>query len=371
MPLNIRSPRCWIAALLLALLFASRAAPAQECQPSTNQQLTTLLDQSRNKIYLVKFDEAIEKLNAAEALVPCLTDALNREALSRLFLYRGVASFNKGDEAQAAVNFRQAVAVDRGTRWDERFGQRPREVFIEAKEGVLMAPKGQLRIQELRPRVLVYIDGEPSGSGTSMQVPVGRHLMQIKADDRIVKGAFFEVGAGKEQVPPVPPEYLGAAATASTARPAEGKTEETPKPAQTTGPEQVTTTTPPQREPEVESPPFDKTRLRPASYGFLGVGAAGLLTGVGAGVVTVVTQNRLKNEFYANRDDTEKDALLARQRITAYVADGAFGAAVLFGGVGATLFLLSRPPAEPAATRATVFPWATAEAVGVGVHGSF
>lgn len=352
--------------VLLAVFWGGATARAADCTPSSLSQVTVLLEQARQKIYLVKYDESLEKLTSAESMLPCLTETIPRESLSHLYLLQGVAAFLKGDESGATESFRKAVAIDRGTRWDEKFGQRPREVFVEAKEAALMAPKAQVRIPELKSRVLVYFDGEPNASGASLQLLPGRHFMQIKADDRIAGNVFVDVAAGREMLAPVPPEYVRS--TPVAAHETSGSTEAN------TGTSVKSETPAKVPEPKEERPPFDKTRLRMPSYVVMGVGGAALVSAGAFGVLTFLTSKELRDNCYANRDTctdgSDKQTLFDKQRTTALITDASLGAAVLFGGVGATLYLLSRP-ADSTASMAGLYPWATLSSVGLGWHGSF
>ncbi len=334
--------------VLLGLMFA--ASPAQgegdDCSITRADEFDRLLDQGKTKIFFVKYEDALAKLQRAETSLPCIQDPLGRVSLGRLFLYKGVALFFLDKTVEARAAFEQAIVLDRRVKWDEQFGDLPKELYLEAKEAVIEYPKGSIRIPtDMKAGTAVYVDGDMHESGTVAEgLPVGYHFVQVVQDEKVVKGMMFNVQANKQLTVPVPPTVLK------------------------------------QRE------PFDKQKLRPVSYVALGVGALALAGGTGAGVVTWLTQKDLKENYYANRDDEDKDALLARQKTMAYVADACFGAAVVFGGAGAVMYLASGQPTPgdiyakaPVTTfrlgRTRVhgrwYPWAAPGATGLAVSGSF
>ncbi len=331
--------------VFLGLLVGVPGVRAQEaeCPVTHTDEFQRLLDQAKTKIFFVKYEQALDKLQRAENALPCLVDPLGRVSLGRLYLYKGVALFFLDKTVEARAAFEQAIVLDRRVKWDEQFGDLPKELYLEAKEAVIEYPKGSIRIPtDMKPGTAVYVDGDPHESGTVAEgLPVGYHFVQVVQDDKVVKGMMFNVQADKQLTVPVPPELL-----------------ETRQ-------------------------PFDKTKLRPVSYVALGVGTLALAGGTGAGVVTWLTQKNLKENYYANRDDEEKDALLERQRTMAYVADAGFAAAALFGGAGAVMYLVSgsQGPDEfyaranfrlgRTAVQGRWYPWAAPGATGIGVLGTF
>ena len=340
--------RALAALAFLALVLGPPPARAQtdDCSITRADEFDRLLDQGKTKIFFVKYEDALSKLHRAETSLPCIADPLGRVSLGRLFLYKGVALFFLDKTVEARAAFEQAIVLDRKVKWDEQFGDLPKELYLEAKEAVIDYPKGSIRIPtDMKPGTAVYVDGDPHETGTVAEgLPTGYHFVQVVQDDRVIKGLMFNVQANKQLTVPVPPDVLK------------------------------------QRE------PFDKRKLRPVSYVALGVGGLALAGGAGAGTITWLTQKTLTENYYANRDDEEKDALLARQKTMAYVADACFGAAVVFGGAGTVLYLISAPqnPADIYARapmtefhvgrthiRGRWYPWTSPGATGLAVSGTF
>ncbi len=343
-------PRCLHAlpGILILLLFleaSSLHAQTDECSITRADEFDRLLEQGKTKIFFVKYEDALSRLKRAEDSLPCLTDPLGRVSLGRLFLYKGVALFFLEKTVEARAAFEQALVLDRRVKWDEQFGDLPKELYLEAKEAVIEYPKGSIRVPtDMKPGAVVYVDGDPFESGVIAEgMPVGYHFVQVALDDKVIQGQMFNVRAGQELTTPVPQAVLR------------------------------------------EKEPFDTQKLRPVSQMAFGVGGLALVGGAGAGVVTWLTQKKLTENYYANRPDDEKDKLLARQKTMAYVADACLGAAVVLGGAGAVLYIVSAPkdPTElysflPARgfrigtrVQGRLYPWATFGSTGLGVTGRF
>lgn len=348
---------------LLALAIAASLYPvepvkAQECEAIPVAEFNKRLDAARNRIYLVKYDEVKSRLEGLEALLPCLTEVLPRETLSRIYLYRGVVAFNQGDDAAAGAAFRQAVAVDRGSRWDERFGQRPREIFIESKEAALLAPKGNLKIPELQDGVLIYLDGEPLAAGMTSPTPPGEHFLQLRTSEGTLQGWLIKIPSGADFTPELPAALVKKAVVRSTnPPPRENGNSETPREngnSVASGGSNRNNTT---DNPPVEKPPrkpFEMSSLRPVAYGLMGLGGAGLAAGLGGGAVYWQTYMELYKKddsgnslYYSDRSDANKEALLQKNSGAAILADVGFAAALVLGGGGTGLFFLTQP-ADPA-----------------------
>lgn len=342
------------ALLTVAALAQSQLAVAQECEAIPVAEFNKRLDAARNRIYLVKYDDVKTRLEALVGNLPCLTEVLPREALSRVYLYRGVVAFNQGDEAGASAAFRQAVAVDRGSRWDERFGQRPREIFIEAKEAALLAPKGSLRIPELQDGVVVYLDGEPVAAGMDSSTPPGEHFLQLKTAEGTLQGWLLNIPSGESVVPPIPAAHVKRSVAKTTPRTGGENTAGESGNGSKTGdggePNVRNGNKRPPEEPKEPPKPFEISSLRPVSYGLLGVGGLGLVAGLGGGVMywqTFAELNKTGDDgnplYYSDRSDANKDALLQKNGNAALLADIGFAAAVLFGGGGVGMYFLTEP----------------------------
>lgn len=327
--------RVWTVLALLALLWA---APARaECvQVVDGASIEALLKKAEKSIYLVRFDEALVALDQAEADLPCLGEVANKEMLTRLFLFRGVVAFNQANEVAANTAFQRALAISISLRWEERFGQKPKEVFLEAKDAVASAKRGRVELPIPSAGVTLFLDGDDQGlEGGEKEISAGRHLLQAFSNGVLLAGVWIEVPGGGVVVPPLPPE--------AGRRP-----------------------TPP---PVVGPPPTARVGapawMRPAGLGATGLGGVALVGGAASGVVYLQTRKQLlSGEYYSNRDSEEKDALLRKNRITALTADVALPAGVVLLGAGATFLVLS---GRESSNGAAFYPILSPDTLGAGL----
>lgn len=338
---------------LLAVLFLfslGQPAWAQTCQPVPLAQVTERLEQAKKSIQMVKFDGAVAKLDEVEGMIPCTSEVVPKEELTRMYLYRGVVAFSQDNEVAATAAFRRALAIDLTLRWDERFGQRPRELFLEAKASLLSESRAKVKLPRPNPGYALYVDGELRPDGGELEVYPGRHLLQVFNNTTLVNGVWFEVPGGGIVVPPVPPEA--------------GKAEEVAqKPSTSSGGD----------EPSRDEPKEDKPKgawMRPAGLGLMGVGGVSGVAGAAMGVVYLGTRNDLlSGEYYSNRDSEEKDALLEKNKTAATVTNITLPAAVVLGGAGAALFVLSGRQAE--SDNFSLLPGTDRSLLGMTFRGSF
>ena len=351
------SLRLIMAALVWWMVLGTRPLAAEPCsKPASSLEFEAKLDQSRSRIFLVKFDDALRLLDEAEAMLYCLDAPIDRGILTRLYLYRGVAAFNKHNEAQTLRNFEYAVAIDRSTRWDDRFGQRPRELFIEAKEAALLAPKGRVRIPALREGVTLFLDGQERSSNALVPLAPGKHLLQIAADGRIVFGQLFDVVSDAEVQPPVPTSWLSSSPPPTSTAAADSAA----------GHESAAGSSVKPSEPRE---PFDRRKLRPISYVLLGLAGVTTSSALAGGFMTLSIQKDLRENYYSNRPDADKEALLSRQATTAAVANASMVAALITGGAGGVLFFMSRDDEmEPVGA---IRPWLGREGGGLILSARF
>lgn len=332
--------RVWMVIALSVLFALPGAAWGQDC-PDTVQldRLEGLLKQAEKSIYLVQFDTAVVALDEAEIITPCLGEVATHDVLTRMFLYRGVVSYNQGNELGATQAFRRAFAIDPALQWNERFGLKPRMLFIDAKDQVISTARGRVRLPRAAEGVTIYVDGQlepPEGGET--EVYAGRHLLQVFKGESRLSGQWLEVAGGGLVLPPLPPEA--------------GKMVQAPV---ASGP---------------DSPSTSKGAwMRPAGVGTLAGGGALVAAGAVSGALYLQSRSTLEGgEYYANRDDDEKDALLTRNKVTAIVADVALPVGGILVGTGVSFLLMARGQGSGVARAAeTVTPWVAPGGGGVAL----
>lgn len=303
----------WIVNLMLLACFcvwSTDLAQASDCiEPPTADVIADGLKQSERSIYMVKYDASLQRLDELEAVIPCAEFTIPKDSLTRLFLLRGVAYYNNGNERGALADFRRALGIDFTLRWNERFGQKPRELFLEAKSSLLTEDKGEVRLPIPSEGISFYLDGVETPGAGGIDVTPGRHLLQVFKADGLLEGVWLDVPSGGTVLPPLPREAGRQVATAPI--PAE-------RPPRSGGGEW----------------------RRPTSLGLLGVGGGAGLVGVAGSALYWQGRLALQNgEYYSNRPDDEKDKLLARQATGAKMANIALPAAAVFLGAGAGLYI--------------------------------
>lgn len=316
-------------------------AQQESCSPATSAQIRPLLDQAKTKIYIVDFDVAIELLNNAEQILPCLEDVINPDLLSSLYLYRGVAALQQGDESGSVAAFRQALAFYPDIQWDEKFGKKAGELFTKVKSSFQNQVTGTVKIPNLKEGVTLYLNGSQISKSETITLPSTSQFLQIKIANRVVKGMLFTVLARSEVYAPIPSIYL-----------------EQPK----------------QAVEVVQTKKNIKTKefFRKRAIMFFGGATLTGASGAGLAYYTKTIQDDLKNNYFSNREDSKKNSLIQKQVITAYSADAAFGASIILAGFGTWMYIksINAPRANQNKT-SLLLPWATTSSLGLSWYKEF
>jgi hypothetical protein len=149
--------------------FVDRSPPApQPADASRIAAAITAYDQLR-------FDEALALLDQAAAELDRTGAAgLDVARLAELFLYRGLARIQLGDQARAWDDLLVAARIDPSRVLDPaRFPPRAIEQMTRARAEVSAAPRGVLRVNAPEGCV-ISIDGAIAGDGRA-EVPHGAH----------------------------------------------------------------------------------------------------------------------------------------------------------------------------------------------------
>ncbi|MEO8877009.1 MAG: hypothetical protein ABI461_15560, partial [Polyangiaceae bacterium] len=114
---------------------------------------------------------------------------------------------------------------------------------------------------------------------------------------------------------------------------------------------------------------FDRTSLRPYAYVAGGIGAAGLLTFVIAGVLSNSTYGDLQNTCGNAACPASMSDEISRGKTEQTIANVGLVFAILGVGTGAALYVISMPPKDSKSTTASISPVVS---VGyAGLRGSF
>lgn len=355
--------------MLLTATFISVSSPevqAQEgtCAPSKADKIERQLDAALEQIQLVDYASALAELEKAEQLLPCATEVLSGQLLARIQLIRGLAMFYLGNPDGTKNAFLRALVFDPMIRWDNSFGQRPREVFLDAKESSLTRGTAQVKCPLLNDGVKVYVNGKVAIPGQSLPLQLGTHFVQVSLPNGVWESSFFDVTPSREELL-IPRKALKGESV-------------TTRPVEPTRPDKAPPRNPPPSKPPQKSN-FDTTLVPVLASG--GVTLAGLTSSVLFGLSFQRTKTALDNLELTEEDfTTDADGnitgftdpahqALYNSHVRASVATNV-SLVVTAVGVGSTVFFyLQKPKGGQASTLVT--PVVTPSAVGLAIHGAF
>jgi hypothetical protein len=164
--------------------------------PATNADLRTATDRAQLRMQRMDWEGAATDLDAAVAMLACLSEEADAERAARVHLMRGVLAAESGDRAAAlaafdrAHRFRLGEDGQPGLAWDDRLAapDKGAATLAAAGEALLRAPQGRIVVAPGvdRGRVSLRVDGRtlPLPDGGELSLPAGYHLVQVlSADD--------------------------------------------------------------------------------------------------------------------------------------------------------------------------------------------
>ena len=136
--------------------------------------------------------QAIESLDAlddvtserlfgdARAGFICLQELVDTHTVWRYHFHRGVLAFNQSDGDAALMHFVHAVLADPDARWDTNYNPDGQQVFLSAREQVLMTGASRLEIHDPdAAAVEIRVDGAVvTAGGEQVALIEGPHLIQ-------------------------------------------------------------------------------------------------------------------------------------------------------------------------------------------------
>jgi hypothetical protein len=133
----------------------------------------------------------------ARAGFVCLSELVDTETVWLYHFHRGVLAFNEGDADGAQRHFVDAVLADPESRWDTNYSPDAQQIFLAAREHVLMSGVSRLEIHDPDgAAVEVRVDGETVESGSGQRaLTAGPHLVQYRTRSDKVHSVELEVSA--------------------------------------------------------------------------------------------------------------------------------------------------------------------------------
>jgi len=155
---------------------------SQRCTaaPRTVDQVEDALDQAIEALDALDDATAQGHFDTAHAGFICLDELVDTPTVWRYHFHRGVLDFNKGDRDAAQHHFVQAVLADPAARWDDAYNPDAHQVFLAAREQVLMTGSTHLEIHDPEAAATeVRVDGAvASATGEAIPLIEGSHLLQ-------------------------------------------------------------------------------------------------------------------------------------------------------------------------------------------------
>lgn len=158
-------------------LLGDAEAAACTSEPVDGAYIQSMLDELyRATTELRETGSLIQSLRSAQ---PCLTEAAETAAMTRLAFLQGVIAFGDGDKDAASRAFEEVFAVDPAYPWDPEYPPDAQLGFANAATSMAQAPRVTLSI--VAPEgAEFWLDGRPLAEAT-VEVVAGRHLIQTRA----------------------------------------------------------------------------------------------------------------------------------------------------------------------------------------------
>ncbi len=351
-------------ALLCLWLYCLAAGPVaraaeSQCPDIPLKTIQELLANTLEQIQQVEYPTALSTLEEADLKLPCVQELVPPQVLSRLFVSRGLIMYYLGNLPLAENGFLRALAVEPGLRWEPKYGSRPRESFLDAREKSLGHSPIELLSPMLALGVQVFVDGRELTQGVRTTFPPGTHFLQIRWSDSHWDGSFFELVSGRELPLPVPRQAL-----LEVVPP--------PQPAPIVTPKKVPgqETQPARMEPRSASEPSRPPSRVPFMVA-TGVASASLGSSIYFGIAWFTTRDKLlSGNYYQDVESDEKNRLLEQNLTASILAPISIGVTVVATGSAVLLYHLSTPRAEKQPTSLLV-PWLSPSSAGLVFHHRF
>lgn len=133
----------------------------------------------------------------ARAGFVCLSELVDTATVWRYHFHRGVLAYNEGDGDGAQRHFVDAVLADPESRWDTNYSPDAQQIFLAAREQVLMSGVSRLEIHDPDgAAVEIRVDGESVETGSGQRsLTAGPHLVQYRTRSGTIHSVELEVSA--------------------------------------------------------------------------------------------------------------------------------------------------------------------------------
>jgi hypothetical protein len=148
-------------------------------------RLTSRVSEGKQAYQQLQVDKALKSMGAALRVLPfCGPEIRDPAVFTDLHVFAGLARLARGDQEQAAAEFRQAVSHDPGLVLSKkRFPPDVVEAFGRAKRQLLSSQPTQVSIVSRPAGAEVYVDGRSQGTApVAAPLYPGRHFVRIELE---------------------------------------------------------------------------------------------------------------------------------------------------------------------------------------------
>ncbi len=185
-----------MSAVILAALLVPSSAHAGDCV-----DLVEALAVVRSAVEEVRLDEAAVMAEQTVDALSCQEAPVNPLLLTSVFQLQGAVAHFRGDPGEADAAFRRAVAVAPMSTLDARFGEDAAATYRAVQRSVLAESNGTITVAG---QVDAWIDGRLVELGTSLELPVGYHLLQWREGEDIkLHSRTLRMAVGEARVLPL------------------------------------------------------------------------------------------------------------------------------------------------------------------------
>jgi len=165
--------------------------------PWTVEQVEAELTRAVGSLDELDDETARRHFDDARAGFVCLSELVDTATVWRYHFHRGLLAFNVGDTDGAQRHFVDAVLADDGARWDTDYSPEAQQIFLAAREQVLMSGVSRLEIHDPDgAAVEIRVDGEIVDLGVGERaLTAGPHLVQYLTRGGKVHSVELEVSA--------------------------------------------------------------------------------------------------------------------------------------------------------------------------------
>ncbi len=163
----------------------------------TVAEVEAALTQAIDALDALDDDSARGHFDDARAGFVCLSELVDTATVWRYHFHRGVLAFNEGDADGAQRHFVDAVLADSESRWDTNYSPDAQQIFLAAREQVLMSGVSRLEVHDPDgAAVEIRVDGEAVEPGSGQRsLTAGPHLVQYRTRSDTVHSVELEVSA--------------------------------------------------------------------------------------------------------------------------------------------------------------------------------